>query len=164
MRSLGFGEGMELFLAHAIPYHNSDKDDPMTIEQKALELVNAAVVQKGMRPYSLSPMRSDSVFGCLCRALEAHELDKSRHAAEMREQAERFSEAVKTFRRFAPLASSGYVARYLEPFILAPVDPLVEALDEIDSASLRSDECATALRAALDARGLAIVKKEAVNG
>ena len=79
----------------------------------------------------------------------------------MREQAERFSEAVQYC---IGQGMAGHHRETLEPFILAPVDPLVEALDEIDSASLRSDECATALRAALDARGLAIVKKEAVNG
>ena len=124
------------------------------IEQKALELVRA----------------HGGCYGpALEAAIEAHEADKSRHAAEMREQAERFSEAVKralnigTHGAGAPLDSTMAYA-HLSPFILAKPDPLEESLAD----ALCRDDCmvepAERLRAALDARGLAIVKKEVVNG
>lgn len=142
----------------------------MTIEQKALELVNAVGVYHypSLGAVSLSDLRK-----ALCRALEAHEADKSRHAAELREQAERFSEAAE--RAVADLES--WIACYpdaddaetlrviggLCPFILAPVDPLVEALKSWGK-HLDGEAGAAHIRAALDARGLAIVKKESVNG
>lgn len=104
----------------------------------------------------------------------AHEADKSRHAAELREQAERFSEAAgkatahlrKTvFEWGSPMQGEREeTIRALSPFILAKPDPLEESLAD----ALCRDDCmvepAERLRAALEARGLAIVKKEAVNG
>lgn len=146
----------------------------MTIEQKALELVNAVRRERGDVPlarYDGWGDGTDTVVA-LCRALGAHELDKSRHAAEMREQAERFSEAAREAVRLFVIGRGVQATEVLSPFILAPVDPLVEAIaDTLDALGLgfasekdglRGE--AEALRAALDARGLAIVKKEAVNG
>lgn len=140
----------------------------MTIEQKALELdliarVIAAyhttrMIEDAHKHCHASPHVREAIDRLIASVAEA---DKSRHAAEMREQAERFSEAVQNYYGDYP---KDRMHPALSRFILAPVDPLVEAMNEIDSASLRSDECATALRAALDARGFAIVKKEAVNG
>ena len=126
------------------------------VEKKALELVRA----------------HGGCYGpALEAAIEAHEADKARHAAELREQAERFSEAVKralnigTHGAGAPLDSTMAYA-HLSPFILAPVDPLVEAVAEMLNLpmALTDEQAAHHLRDALDARGLAIVKKDAVNG
>lgn len=152
------------------------------IEQKALELVNALSVTDGYKDILRVP--NSFLAKVLYHALEAHELDKSRHAAEMREQAERFSERDERlgealYGLSARLLLDGWfeekanheayekvVAAFGKPFILAPVDPLVEVVDEVFDCNTRHtvEELAADLRAALDARGLAIVKKEAVNG
>lgn len=139
------------------------------IEQKTLELVNAAHEAGDAIPYKTVALarRYDPIaFDAVRLALEAHEADKSRHAAEMREQAERFSEAVRALCNQYSKASitRATIEQHLSPFIVAPVDPLVEALDEALFKSDHKDERAGELRKALDARGLAIVKKEAVNG
>lgn len=123
------------------------------IEQKALELVRA----------------HGGCYGpALEAAIEAHEADKSRHAAEMREQAERFSEAASSALAMYQRVGEGdcLTAQALRTFILAPVDPLVEAVAEMLNLpmALTDEQAAHHLRDALDARGLAIVKKEAVNG
>lgn len=124
----------------------------MTIEQKALELVRA----------------HGGCYGpALEAAIEAHEADKSRHAAELREQAERFSEAAKEAVRLFLIGRDRPATEVLSPFILVPVDPLVEVLNEVMPEVTGEGYGvvdADALRAALEARGLAIVKKEAVNG
>lgn len=87
----------------------------------------------------------------------AHEADKSRHAAEMREQAERFSEAAKEAIRLISIDWLSKAVTNLSDFILAPVDPLAEVADALHVHRI-------SLEQALEARGLAIVKKEAVNG
>lgn len=118
----------------------------MTIEQKALELVGA----------------HGGCYGpALEAAIEAHEADKARHAADMREQAERFSEAVRAYTRFD--ATKG-AYNHLCSFILPAADPLVEALTEMGTVD--PTYAANSLKAVLADRGydLAIVKKEAVNG
>ena len=127
------------------------------IEQKALELVRA----------------HGGCYGpALEAAIEAHEADKARHAAELREQAERFSEAAQRALEAAVKAGTDaheracVIGPVLTPFILAPVDPLVEAVTEMLNLpmALTDEQAAHHLRDALDARGFAIVKKEAVNG
>lgn len=141
----------------------------MTIEQKALELVNAVRAERGLPPHGTPYIQRVSAPDdeALCRALEARELDKSRHAAELREQAERFSEACEAWlakwKHGTP--SRDDFKSHFWPYLPAPVDPLVEAANEAlpNSATVYPD-FAERLRAALDARGLAIVKKEAVNG
>jgi hypothetical protein len=143
------------------------------IEQKALELVNAELSKAGFIPLDAFP-RGTAFYDAFYKVVEAHELDKARHAAEMREQAERFSEAVTGFWNYCKTTDTLFPAA-LSPFILAPVDPLVEAVQEVAAAEAKKfglelkdyaveQEWADSLRAALDARGLAIVKKEAVNG
>lgn len=137
----------------------------MTIEQKALERRAEETLTKAYQEVDEWRRRAWD-------AETAHEADKSRHAAEMREQAERFSDAAKralnigTHGAGAPLDSTMAYA-HLAPFILAPDDPLVEVLNEVMPEVTGEGYGvvdADALRAALDARGLAIVKKEAVNG
>lgn len=158
------------------------------IEQKALALVNAVRRREGNPFECISDTRWYDLRPALEASIEAHEADKARLAAEMREQAERFSEAVKralnigTHGAGAPLDSTMAYA-HLAPFILHAPDPLVEAREHAkkravvvanihefptgeelrlmkDAASFAVDE----FEKALEARGLAIVKKEAVNG
>lgn len=142
----------------------------MTIEQKALELVNAVRWQCDWFALTAEEAERDGreFMKALCRALEAHEADKARHAAEMREQAERFSEAagkVVAGLRASPDGNLNWKAGLLEPFILVPVDPLYEALKAVvELGRYDTAEQTQLLRGELDARGLAIVKKEAVNG
>ena len=110
----------------------------------------------------------------------AHELDKASHAAELREQAERFSEAVTGFWNYCKTTDTPFPAA-LSPFILAPADPLVVEAREICARvcegwtdipngratayrdGMHDDEADFAY--ALEAlRKAAIVKKDAVNG
>lgn len=143
----------------------------MTIEQKALELdliarVIAAyhttrMIEDAHKHCHASPHVREAIDRLIASMAES---DKSRHAAELREQAERFSEAAAlTLRMLAPYKLAFDEAEdILSPFILAPVDPLVEAVQDWWDADGYND--VANLRAALEARGLAIVKKEAVNG
>lgn len=78
--------------------------------------------------YGLTPYES----GALHDYIEATE---ARHAAELREQAERFSEAVQAVKQLG-LKYAQHVL--LDPFILPKPDPLVEAEKLIST--LRSDE------------------------
>lgn len=136
----------------------------MTIEQKALELVNAERFRRGWFEATLEDGRhiAPEYVEALCRALEAHELDKSRHAAELREQAERFSEAVTGFWNYCKTTDTPFPAA-LSPFILAPVDPLVE-LDQIMREAGVSRHVREEVAERIRNGCLAIVKKEAVNG
>ena len=132
------------------------------IEQKALELVNRIALDRNTH-YPCVDRANDSRWEALCRVIEAHELDKARHAAEMREQAERFSEVIKK----ACAMTWPSCVNFLKSHMLTPVDPLTEVLGEVEDQAggfHSNEEYATALRAALEARGLAIVKREAVNG
>lgn len=130
------------------------------IEQKALELVNKNAA-KGFACETLEEAGAGILRIRLLEVMAAHELDNARHAAEMREQAERFSEAVQNYYGDYP---KDRMHPALSRFILAPVDPLVEALAEVtgQGTNYTDERDATALRAALDARGFAIVKKEVV--
>lgn len=139
------------------------------IEQKALELVNAVRAERNLYAYEVCDRKASILDEAVCRALEAHELDKARHAAEMREQAERFSEAagktLELLRFHFDIKETSVAVQPLSPFILAPVDPLVEALEA--TGDDQAKERAWRLHGQLAERGFEvapIVKKEAVNG
>lgn len=140
----------------------------MTIEQKALEL---DLIARVIAAYHTTRMIEDAHKHChanphVREAIDrliasVAEADKSRHAAELREQAERFSEAAAKAKDLIQTWFRKDAADFLSPFILAP-DPLVEAVQDWWDADGYND--VANLRAALEARGFAIVKKEAVNG
>ena len=102
------------------------------------------------------PLRASIVAHA--RAIERLESIEARHAAELREQAERFSEAAllvdgdleaRGFSKTGPMRSR------LAPFILpAPdPDPLVEAFASLPVGFAGCVDGADALRAAMQARG-----------
>ena len=102
------------------------------------------------------PLRSSIIAHA--RAIEREAATEARHAAELREQAERFSEAAllvdgdleaRGFSKTGPMRSR------LAPFILpAPdPDPLVEAFASLPVGFAGCVDGADALRAAMQARG-----------
>ena len=95
-------------------------------EAKALALVND--VEGGPVNRQLAFKRtSNSTAEALCRAIERLEATEARHAAELREQAERFSEALKRY-----YGDDGCPPHpILAPFILPKPDPLAEALETV---------------------------------
>ena len=136
----------------------------VSIDPKALEhacLCAGRSVHHFERMGDDLPLRASIVAHA--RAIERLESTEARHAAELREQAERFSEAAQAAMQCGLKLSA---AAHLSPFILAPVDPLGGAMSEAMCGIPGEDytQPAADLRAALEARGLAIVKKEAVNG
>ena len=93
------------------------------------------------------PLRSSIIAHA--RAIERLEAIEARHAAELREQAERFSEVVTDwFGRH-----SAEVPPQFQPFILPALDPLVEALASLPVGFAGCVDGADALRAAMQARG-----------
>lgn len=95
------------------------------------------------------------------------EADKARHAAEMREQAERFSDAagktLELLRFHFDIKETSVAVQPLAPYLTAPVDPLVEALEA--TGDDQAKERAWRLHGQLAERGFEvapIVKKEAV--
>lgn len=144
------------------------------IEQKALELVNRIAIQRDAH-YTCADRANDSRREALCRALEAHDADRARHAAEMREQAEReerLGEAL--YGLSARIWLTGWhkddanhaayekvVAAFGRPFILPAADPLYEALKAVvELGRYDTAEQTQLLRHELEARGLSIVAKE----
>lgn len=115
------------------------------IKQKALALVNAEQAKSGCLPIGAY---HGPCMKALCRAIEQHEAFKLE-----------VSDAVEWVvnSTYMPAPSEHKLRR----FIIAKTDPLVEALEEC---GLVFDDGATGLseqlRAALEARGLAIVSKE----
>lgn len=79
------------------------------------------------------PLRSSIVAHA--RAIERLEATEARHAAELREQAERFSEAVDAYSRLwsKRTPSRDEYNTHFAPFILPKPDPLVEEEDPIDA-------------------------------
>ena len=73
------------------------------------------------------PLRSSIVAHA--RAIEREAATEARHAAELREQAERFSEAV---RYCIGQGMAGHHRETLEQFILPAPDPLVEYLVDVE--------------------------------
>ena len=103
------------------------------IEQKALALVDEVRAERGYSDVQTYPAdRKFPPFEALCRAIEAHEADKARHAAEMG-------------------ALRGEVARLGEA---------LERIAAFNAGTWPSWEMAATARAALAARGLKLVKKE----
>jgi len=102
------------------------------------------------------PLRSSIIAHA--RAIEREAATEARHAAELREQAERFSEAallVDGDLEARGFAKTGPMRSRLAPFILpAPdPDPLVEAFASLPVGFAGCVDGADALRAAMQARG-----------
>lgn len=103
------------------------------------------------------PLRSSIIAHA--RAIERLEATEARHAAELREQAERFSEVAARMVAMAEEDCSslwaGVTRQILAPFILpAPdPDPLVEAFASLPVGFAGCVDGADALRAAMQARG-----------
>ena len=139
----------------------------MTIEQKALELLNAVRDDRGYHPLLESFSRKSAETEALCRALEAHEAFR-----------QEVSDAVEAILNCTSLNKRYGACIALARFIIAKTDPLVEAAQEVAAAEAKKfglelkdyaveQEWADNIRAALEARGWQvgpIVKKEAVNG
>ena len=110
------------------------------------------------------PLRASIVAHA--RAIERLEATEARHAAELREQAERFSEVAVRVKRLIEEAKlsrlmydcsddskPSFIVDALDPFILPKPDPLVEVLKDA-GLDPRYD---TRIRAAIEARGGRIV-------
>lgn len=126
-------------------------------EAKALALVNDVC---GATYDYLAEAAVPHLEDALCRAIERLEATEARHAAELREQAERFSEVLGQIKKkFIPFKVGRTFDELAAPFILPAPDPLVEVILEMRvSPQLRSNqEMADELRAALAARGGKIV-------
>ena len=140
-------------------------------EAKALALVNdTARAMEG--PLTLHPAdhvyytelpKLDVFANALCRAIEREAATEARHAAELREQAERFSEVAKAVlhQMRSNQLMQAHVSPLLTPFIIAKPDPLMEAMvGAWPQYADRMEACnndAKALCAAIEARGGKIV-------
>lgn len=127
-------------------------------EAKALALeLRAAVTPRGKigRPF----------VNIVIDAADYIEATEARHAAEMRELKERFSEVVSSWidgRRYTPAATELFM-QHFAPFILPTPDPLVEVFDEcfhqnVEEGETWSQAMARKTRAALQARGYQVSK------
>lgn len=91
------------------------------IEAKALALVNAYAIN---RRSDLDDAKHTELRCALLDAVQSQAATEARHAAELRELKERFSEVVTDwFGRY-----SAEVPPQFQPFILPAPDPLVEAI------------------------------------
>jgi len=131
----------------------------MTIEERALALVNAVQELRGHPP--LARFRSDTTMAeTLMQSIEAHDATLTEFEAFRRDVSDAASEAL------AAMVSSGTVvheravvghntiARFILP---KPVDPLVDAIREASVSDADSRD-AERLRAALAKRGLKLVE------
>lgn len=91
--------------------------------------------------------------------IKEHEATEARHAAELRELKERFSEATSlTLRMLTPYPLARDEAEdILIPFILPKPDPLFEAMKEVEPMTPWEPQDANELRAAIEKRGGKIV-------
>ena len=129
-------------------------------EAKALALVNEVAAERGTK-YPCVDRRGDARWEALCCAIEAQEAAEARHAAEMRELKERFSEAAAKalYQMRANQLLQASVQPTLAPFIIPAPDPLVEAVgDALEAQGMgrpthTTPEIAEQLRAAMQARG-----------
>ena len=124
-------------------------------EAKALALVNAHAIN---RRSDLDDAKHTELRCALLDAVQSQAATEARHAAELREQAERFSEAallVDGDLEARGFAKTGPMRSRLAPFILpAPdPDPLVEAFASLPVGFAGCVDGADALRAAMQARG-----------
>lgn len=135
-------------------------------EAKALALVNEfrAKSAEPTLPVTMSHVWAyGAAWEALCRVIEREAATEARHAAELRELKERFSEVAARVHKYLNQFLSGQARELQEalaPFILPAPDPLVELAQEAFSAMLRAnspDGLTEALRAAIEARGGKIV-------
>lgn len=123
------------------------------IEAKALALANAHAIN---RRSDLDDAKHTELRCALLDAVQAQAATEARHAAELREQAERFSELAKNLSaqlKKSPDGNVNWMADLLAPFILPKPDPLVEALASLPVGFAGCVDGADALRAAMQARG-----------
>ena len=110
------------------------------------------------------PLRASIVAHA--RAIERLEATEARHAAELREQAERFSEVAVRVKRLIEEAKlsrlmydwsddskPSFIVDALDPFIIPAPDPLVEAVNEAWGWRNPHPDVTENLRAAMQARG-----------
>lgn len=120
-------------------------------EAKAREVI------RSIRATMLASTMGDSLARSCAYELERALEREARHAAELREQAERFSEAVDAYGRLwsKRTPSRDEYNTHFAPFILPAPDPLVEAIKACNMATLDGIEDAVAhdLRVAMQARG-----------
>lgn len=126
-------------------------------EAKALALVNEVFMERCLNPDTYINRVKNSYHEAICRAIERLEATEARHAAELREQAERFSEAASlTLRMLTPyLLAKDEAEDILTPFILPAPDPLVEVMDEMGLG--QSKTASKEFLAAIEKRGGRIV-------
>ena len=121
----------------------------MTVEEKALALVNGiAVAERKLPSYLVCDRRNDSRWEALCRAIEAREADKKA-----------FSDAVK---KAIEDGVNEVACDVLSPFIQPEPepDPLVEIWKRLWPKSAAPESSIAALRNALAARGYKIERIE----
>ena len=136
------------------------------IEVKALALVNAHAIN---RRSDLDDARHTELRCALLDAVQSQAAAEARHAAELREQAERFdafrqdvSDAVEGFWNYCRTTNTPFPAD-LDPFILPSPDPLVEAVGDalegqgMGRPSHTTTEITARLRSAIEACGGKIV-------
>ena len=136
----------------------------MTVEEKALALVNAVKAERNWPIIKRIHRGVYSYDEALCRAIERHEADNARNEQRLADQAKAFSDAVKRFFEINMMPDS--YRDCLSPFILPEPDPLVEALDKMlrrrtmnPDREVLADEAAF-LTAELAARGWKIERIE----
>jgi hypothetical protein len=119
------------------------------IEAKALALVREVLAERDLSDKRAVRREVSPYTEALCRAIEAHEAFKQ----EVSDKVEKVIEGC---------AVTSWGAAMLDPLIIpAPKpDPLVEAIEKCAAQMhLTSEDAANALRAALEARGFEIRKK-----
>lgn len=119
-------------------------------EERALALVNETA-EPGYKHDDLNAVDELELRDALIHAAKQLEATEARHAAELREQAERFSEAVLRHCGGKPMGGP------LAPFIIAKPDPLVEAWGDMLRDSKPGEDRLEVFRAAIEARGGKIV-------
>ena len=129
-------------------------------EAKALALVNEfrAKCAEPTLPVTMSHVWAyGAAWEALCRVIEREAATEARHAAELREQAERFSEAVDAYSRLwsKRTPSRDEYNTHFAPFILPAPDPLVEAWVEAwpETPAPLAHKHAAKYSAAMQARG-----------
>lgn len=131
-------------------------------EAKALALVNdTARAMEGL--LTLHPVdhvyyrelpKMDVFANALCRVIEREASTEARHAAELREQAERFDAFRQEVSNEIVKYLMGAHPQNLAPFILPAPDPLVEVLkEEVSHHAGLHEELAGRVHAAMQARG-----------
>lgn len=109
------------------------------IEAKALALVNEIRAERRRPPVKTIIGFNDTDWDrAFHRAIERIEATEARHAAELREQAERFSEAVERVLTVTDRRQETHAWRTLSPFIIAKSDPLVEAFGRENAAEIHA--------------------------